>query len=118
MVAMGVIVFLPLLAVLAATKDREDELARLKGEHTAVYETIAGKQCDRQPALLEASGPAKTETATVGAAPVTSAAATPIGTPAKAETLTNPDEVIVCQEATVVLSRTRAACESAGGKVI
>lgn len=45
MMTVGVIVFWPVLLGLAATKDRKDELGRLKGEYEAIDLTTRTKQC-------------------------------------------------------------------------
>lgn len=49
LMAVGLIVFWPALFGLAATKDRKDELARLKGEYEAVDESAKNKQCALPP---------------------------------------------------------------------
>jgi hypothetical protein len=45
MMTVGLIIFWPALIGLAATKDRKEELSRLKGEHEAVDLQVKGKQC-------------------------------------------------------------------------
>lgn len=45
MMGVGLIVFWPALFALAATKDRKDELGRLKGEHDAVDLSTRQRQC-------------------------------------------------------------------------
>lgn len=45
MMSVGLIIFWPALIGLAATKDRKDELGRLKGEFEAVDLQVKGKQC-------------------------------------------------------------------------
>ena len=45
MMTVGLIIFWPALIGLAATKDRKDELGRLKGEYDAVDLSIRSRQC-------------------------------------------------------------------------
>ncbi len=45
----GLILFWPALFGLAATKDRKEELGRLKGEYEAIDHNIRGKQCTAPP---------------------------------------------------------------------
>ena len=45
MMTVGLIIFWPMLLGLAATKDRKDELGRLKGEYDAVDLSIKTRQC-------------------------------------------------------------------------
>jgi hypothetical protein len=47
MMTVGIIIFWPMLFGLAATKDRKDELSRLKGEYDAVDLSSKAKQCTR-----------------------------------------------------------------------
>lgn len=47
MMTVGLIIFWPMLFGLAATKDRKDELGRLKGEYDAVDLSSKSKQCTR-----------------------------------------------------------------------
>jgi hypothetical protein len=49
MMGVGLILFWPALFGLAATKDRKDELGRLKGEYEAVDNNIRAKQCTAPP---------------------------------------------------------------------
>ena len=57
MMAVGVIIFWPMLFGLAATKDRKDELGRLKGEYDAVDLSTKTRQC-AVPAPVTPSVPA------------------------------------------------------------
>jgi hypothetical protein len=43
--AVGLILFWPALFALAATKDRKDELAQLRGEHETVSVNIGERKC-------------------------------------------------------------------------
>lgn len=45
MMTVGIVLFWPVLFGLAATKDRKEELGRLKGEYEAVDSNITSKQC-------------------------------------------------------------------------
>ena len=49
MMAVGLVVFWPALIGLAATKDRKDELGRLKGEYEAVDLSVKTRQCTLPP---------------------------------------------------------------------
>lgn len=49
MMTVGIIIFWPMLFGLAATKDRKDELGRLKGEYDAVDLSIRTRQCPVPP---------------------------------------------------------------------
>lgn len=49
LMTVGLIVFWPALFGLAATKDRKEELGRLKGEYEAVDQNIRAKQCSAPP---------------------------------------------------------------------
>lgn len=49
MLTVGLIVFWPALIGMAATKDRKEELGRLKGEFEAVDQTLRTKQCSMPP---------------------------------------------------------------------
>lgn len=68
MMTVGVIIFWPMLFGLAATKDRKDELGRLKGEYDAVDLSIRTRQCTTPapgtPSQPETSTPQSTEVAT------------------------------------------------------
>ncbi len=66
MMAVGLIIFWPALIGLAATKDRKDELGRLKGEFEAVDLQVKGKQCSA-PAPGMPSVPVPTTPETVAA---------------------------------------------------
>lgn len=69
MMTVGLIILWPMLFGLAATKDRKDELGRLKGEYDAVDTSMKGKQCT-MPAPGQQSVPlsASAETASAMAA--------------------------------------------------
>jgi hypothetical protein len=45
MMAVGLIIFWPALFALAATKDRKEELGKLKGELEAVETAMKSRQC-------------------------------------------------------------------------
>jgi len=47
LMGVGLLLFWPALFGLAATKDRADELGRLKGEYEALEQSIRSKQCSR-----------------------------------------------------------------------
>ncbi len=57
MMAVGLVLLWPVLFGLAATKDRKDEVARLKGEFEAVDQAVRVKQCPMPP--LPPSSPPK-----------------------------------------------------------
>lgn len=73
MMTVGLIIFWPALIGLAATKDRKDELGRLKGEYEAVDSSIKGRACMLPPpgpvvaSAAPAAGAAATVAATVNA---------------------------------------------------
>ena len=88
LMTVGLIILWPALLGLAATRDRKDELARLKGEYEAVDSQMKMKQCalpppqpspaPAPPANLEKSGPTAgaPPTQVPGTAPVTPVATT------------------------------------------
>jgi hypothetical protein len=49
LMTVGLILLWPALFGLAATKDRKDDLARLKGEYEAVDQSMKMKQCPAEP---------------------------------------------------------------------
>lgn len=57
MMTVGIIVFWPALLGLAATKDRKDELGRLKGEYEAVDHSMKTRQCTAPPPALTPGSP-------------------------------------------------------------
>jgi hypothetical protein len=81
MMTVGLILFWPMLFGLAATKDRANELGRLKGEYEAVEQSMKSKQCvlpppmqpSATPAPVAPAGPAPTTPATTTSAPQNSA---------------------------------------------
>jgi|tagenome__1003787_1003787.scaffolds.fasta_scaffold20170147_1 hypothetical protein len=66
LMGVGLIIFWPALIGLAATKDRKEELSRLKGEYEAVDSNVKGKQCSA-PAPGRASAPVPTTPETAAA---------------------------------------------------
>lgn len=58
MMTVGLIVFWPALFGLAATKDRKNELGRLKGEYDAVDHSMKTQQCTAPPPTSTPSTPA------------------------------------------------------------
>jgi hypothetical protein len=54
MMTVGIIILWPVLLGLAATKDRKDELGRLKGEYDAVDLSVRTRSCTLPPPLLGA----------------------------------------------------------------
>lgn len=52
MMTVGIVVFWPMLFGLAMTKDRKDELARLKGEYDAVDLSMRSRQCTVPPPIV------------------------------------------------------------------
>lgn len=69
MMAVGLIIFWPALIALAATKDRKEELGRLKGEYDAVDSSLKGKAC-----VLPPPGPVVASAAPAGVPAATAAA--------------------------------------------
>jgi hypothetical protein len=67
LLTVGVIIFWPALIGMAATKDRKEDLSRLKGEFEAVDQTLRQKQCSLSPP--SATGPAVVPTAPAKPAP-------------------------------------------------
>jgi hypothetical protein len=57
MMAVGIVVFWPALLGLAATKDRKDELGRLKGEYDAVDHSMKTRQCTAPPPAITPGSP-------------------------------------------------------------
>ena len=69
LMSVGLIIFWPALIGLAATKDRKDELGRLKGEYEAVDNNVKSKQCSAPaPGRASVPVPATPETAAAVAA--------------------------------------------------
>lgn len=69
MMTVGLIIFWPALIGLAATKDRKEELSRLKGEYEAVDLQVKGKQCSAPaPGMPSVPIPSTPETAAAVAA--------------------------------------------------
>lgn len=58
MMGVGLVLFWPALIGLAATKDRKEELGRLKGEYEAVNEQSRMQSCPLPPTEAEAAAPA------------------------------------------------------------
>ncbi|MBS0523157.1 MAG: hypothetical protein JSS04_05930 [Proteobacteria bacterium] len=82
MMAVGLIIFWPALIGLAATKDRKEELGRLKGEYEAVDSSLKGKACTLPPpgpvvAAVAPTTPVATAVATAAPPP---AAPAPVAT--------------------------------------
>ncbi|MFN4088217.1 MAG: hypothetical protein ACK4QW_04130 [Alphaproteobacteria bacterium] len=122
MVAVGMILFWPALFALAATKDRKDELGSLKGQYTAVDQSMAAKQCAAPPEVMEAGAPAAdgaAATSAVATLPAETDASDTAPAPAvPAVEPADPDEVIVCQTGNLALSRPRGECLAGGGHII
>jgi len=70
LMGVGLIIFWPALFGLAATKDRKEELGRIKGEYEAVDNNIRAKQCTAPPPG-GVSTSAATGTTAAAAAPIT-----------------------------------------------
>jgi hypothetical protein len=70
MMAVGIIVFWPALFGLAATKDRKDELGRLKGEYDAVDHSMKTRQCTAPPPAITPGSPVAPATPDSPAVPV------------------------------------------------
>lgn len=57
MMAVGVVLLWPVLFGLAATKDRKEDLARVKGEYEAVEQAMRNKACQIPPPGTDAAPP-------------------------------------------------------------
>ncbi|HJQ56307.1 MAG TPA: hypothetical protein VJ890_05345 [Vineibacter sp.] len=111
MMAVGLVLFWPVLFGLAATKDRKDELGRLKGEFEAVEQQSRFKQCVLPPPVAAPSGPtAPQPPINAGAQPPKTAPEpiqpTPVSTPASPAGGTKPGNFTECrQEGNKILCR-------------